>query len=98
MNLHEALLQVKADHTETGICDNLYMLGCEHKINSLAMEWPKYSGCFWFPVPGPEGYLASEAYQNLPKWEGPYGDLRKELLDFLIERTNPTKLCHNHKP
>lgn len=59
--------------------------------------WPKFSGCSTFPVPCPEGLDLGDlegavdpedwAYCSgcLYKWFGPYGDLRFELLDHLIE-------------
>ena len=46
-----------------------------------------------FPVPsGDESIPPDCAYvycQNV--WEGKYGELRKELLDFLIEKTQPNQ-------
>lgn len=49
-------------------------------------KWPKYSGIRLFPVPGPMGEYALEAWgDHIDKWSGPYGDLRKDLLNFLIE-------------
>jgi hypothetical protein len=55
-------------------------------IADLMTEWPKWSGERTFPVPHPEGKCPRRAYYNLPIWEGPYGALRRELLDYLIER------------
>lgn len=53
---------------------------------TLMAEWPKWSGERTFPVPHPEGKCPQLAFYNLPIWEGPYGALRRELLDYLIER------------
>lgn len=51
------------------------------------VKWPKFSGEIAYPVPTPEGvnftpetmYFAQE-----DQWVGEYGELRYELLDFLI--------------
>lgn len=55
-------------------------------IVDLMTQWPKWSGERTFPVPHPEGKCPQRAFYNLPIWEGPYGALRRELLDYLIER------------
>ena len=55
-------------------------------LATLMAEWPKWSCERTFPVPHPEGKCPQQAFYNLPMWEGPYGALRRELLDYLIER------------
>ena len=64
-----------------------YDSGVEYEVDilllSLFEEWPKYSGKPAFPIPGDV-----TAYLSLPLWEGEYGALREELLQFLIEQTN----------
>lgn len=52
-------------------------------LQSLFEEWPKYSGQPAFPIPGGAG-----AYFGSCRWEGEYGALREELLQFMIEQTN----------
>lgn len=59
-------------------------------IPDLSQKWPKFSGFPAYPVPVPEGsnplYTCMEMYDSvLNKWEGEYGELRRELLQFLIE-------------
>ena len=60
-------------------------------IGKLSQKWPKWSGSLTYPVPIPENLVTSTvrtsywAFCFLPKWEGEYGALRLELLDFLIE-------------
>lgn len=60
-------------------------------IAEMAQKWPKWSGSLTYPVPCPENLVTSAhhtsywAFGFLPKWEGAYGALRLELLDFLIE-------------
>lgn len=105
--LLRALQKVKeSPKADTGICylveDHLEVLGfigsAEEIIGELATSWPKWSGDGVYPVPCPESYLDRSredphcwAFCSLPKWEEAYGDLRMELLDFLInelERAN----------
>lgn len=65
-------------------------------------KWPKHSGCNTYPVPHPDADpsyhsfhevtdLANTAYSTLKKyaWDAnhPYGKLRAEFVEFLIERT-----------
>lgn len=59
-------------------------------IGGLAQNWPKWSGDGTYVVPAPSWCQEKQdphcwAYCNLPAWEGEYGELRRELLDFLIE-------------
>lgn len=71
-------------------------------------EWPSYSGNIRYPVVEldtpqarealaegtPPERLACVQYYEAPSfWSGPYGKKRRELLDFLIERT---KEFHEH--
>lgn len=69
-------------------------------LEELWKTWEHYSGDETFPVPVPkfldrviQSYFsvdpktaARESYSYLPKWEGEYGRLRRELLDFLIAK------------
>jgi hypothetical protein len=65
-------------------------------------KWPKHSGCNTYPVPHPDADpsyhtfeectdLANSAYHTLKRhaWDTnhPYGKLRAEFVEFLIERT-----------
>ena len=60
-------------------------------IGEMAQKWPKWSGSLNYPVPVPEKLVKSNVHTSywafgfLPKWQGEYGQLRMELLDFLIE-------------
>ena len=73
-------------------------------MTSVACDWPKHSGSNMFPIPNPDwdpaecephDYrdAANTAYacRRAQAWDRtkPYGALRYELLDFLIERTKP---------
>lgn len=54
-------------------------------------QWPKFSGDISYPVPSTdksldEYHIYCEYNKDDRLWTGEYGDLRKELLDFLIER------------
>ena len=50
-------------------------------VGETSQLWPKWSGHYVMPVPTPslEGWVLTH------KWEGEYGELRRELLQFLIE-------------
>lgn len=54
----------------------------------IACHWPRHSGRYFFPVPGPHSSDPEIAYQNgvFPLWEGEYGDSRRELLKFVIQQ------------
>lgn len=59
-------------------------------VTELSQNWPKFSSVPAYPVPLPDGsntlYTCMEMYDSsLNKWEGEYGALRLELLQFLIE-------------
>lgn len=81
-----------------GICQNaadLYhekygVMVSTSAFENLMAEWPKWSGNTTFPIPSPHGGLPCNAYLNATEetmWnpEHPYGALRLELLDWLIE-------------
>lgn len=60
------------------------------RLHILFQLWPKFSGQEDFPIPDPSGKedpydIFSRTYSQENQWYGPYGDLRVELLDFLIE-------------
>lgn len=79
-----------------GICSNLGQ-GGEAEFRELAANWPKYSGSITYPVPcpgfEPSAYASGprHAYMGLPKWEGEYGALRMELLNWCIEQLERRK-------
>lgn len=66
---------------------------CSVRIHYLSQAWPKYSGNPNFPVPSPiEGQTPVEAFDAAVHVRGrmwskkkPYGMMRWELLEFLIE-------------
>lgn len=91
-----------------GICQNASSLYQAHygvivpieAMQELMTKWPDYSGNPRFPVPSPHGGSAQHAYMNtldVDMWnpDVPYGHLRWQLLEWLIERlkveTNPTQ-------
>lgn len=93
-------LQVSVPEPTMGICGNLdyhlaKKLGAEVTdyfvlgslgisnygwVGEVSQNWPKYSGHYTMPVPLP----CPEKPTPTNKWEGEYGALRLELLDFLI--------------
>ena len=94
--LRDELLANNQQESRAGICHaiNYNSMGTPLRkpsgsltaIADLMTQWPKWSGERTFPVPHPEGKCPRRAFYNLPIWEGPYGALRRELLDYLIER------------
>lgn len=88
IELLESLLKIKAcPDKDYGICGSLPMYFDRGRLLfSLFKAWPKFSGTLNFPVPHPtEPFSAASAYYFArDKWEGEYGALRMELLDFCI--------------
>ena len=95
----EALIKVKGveiEDVQFGICANTRYIVDDgsyvayNVIEYLSPKWPKYSGDIAYPVPSPNGketpMYAYNYSDNL--WTGEYGQLRYELLDFLIEELN----------
>jgi hypothetical protein len=58
----------------------------EELLHELFETWPKFSGDIEYPIPYLDGEMTPrQAYKNIENlWKGPYGDLRKELLDHCI--------------
>lgn len=91
IELLKALIKTKAAPTNVGICGNVNKNIQTHSIRygdyltSLFMSWPKFSGVSAYPVPHPDYESANCAYNATEMmWEGEYGALRMELLDFCI--------------
>ena len=95
----DAALDIKAGNfnAEYGICTNLSNkvdsqveeLGRYNSwkiLKKAFYTWPKFSGDMNFPIKDPheieEAYMV---YDQLPKWIGEYGELRRELLDHVID-------------
>ena len=83
-----------------GICDQIRRIIGRRKFEKhsyiLSMYWVKwkhYSGDIFYPVPGPHPglsafdsfSLASTGEGSWRFWGGPYGKLRLDLLNFLID-------------
>ncbi len=98
--LLDTCLQVQANPLILhGLCGNLevrfshlcleWEVKCSLRAirNILFKEWPKYSKDIEYPVPSDLiGYSPASAFWiNMSKWDGTYGDLRKELLQFMID-------------
>jgi len=55
-------------------------------MDNIVSVWPDFSGDYYYPVPSPIcGQSSYHAYWELRKWEGAYGEKRKELLNFCID-------------
>jgi hypothetical protein len=58
----------------------------QESLQEQWVRWPMFSGNPTFPVPGPTGECAMDIYMNSPDvWSGAYGQLRLEMLDWLIK-------------
>ena len=88
IKLLKSLLKIKAcPDKDRGICNSVpHSFEISRLLFSLFKAWPKFSGTLNFPVPHPtEPFSAAGAYYAAEnKWEGEYGALRMELLDFCI--------------
>ena len=84
----------------SGICHSLYAIilyMSKNEINGVQVypnnmyelfnSWEKFSGNIFYPVPSPDNTLNEEDIYIKTKnvWFGEYGQLRIELLDFMIE-------------
>ena len=61
----------------------------ENSLGLLFERWPKFSGDSRYPVPSPKGWPPEDEFSRAAVssdnfWEGEYGALRKELLQFCI--------------
>lgn len=74
----------------------------EDTLESLFVKWPKYSGIPSYPIPSVTlGLTALAQFDTVALdrssfWEGEYGELRKELLQFCIDTL--TKELENEEP
>lgn len=75
-----------------GICWNLEERGVYNRwFHDHCHLWPKFSGCHSYPVPGQDKtrVSAANAYHRAQienrLWVEEYGDLRMELLRWMIE-------------
>lgn len=86
-----------------GICLNLFLCPplrgpyrreTVNWIMYLSQYWEKYSGTLAYPIPDPTlkggAVGAAIVFGSLPKWEGEYGKLRRELCLFLAQKVNET--------
>lgn len=87
-------------HRNRGICGQLYdiseRLGLEVRPSmwlflQLSRHWPNYSGVSDYPVPEhlecEQPTAAGDCYfVTTDKWDGPYGDARRDLMDWMINK------------
>lgn len=66
------------------MCDSTH---ARARRKEIFRTWPKFSGTLSYPVPSTNPELSAEAcfHFTSDKWSGEYGQLRRELLDYLIE-------------
>lgn len=76
-----------------GICAQLDHAGCGMLMTKLMKQWPGSTGHYLFPIPDPSDCCkcpdkAARIFSSTDRmWEGAYGALRMELLDYMIEQT-----------
>lgn len=98
VDMLDALLTIKtsgAIDIDAGICDNVVNLlednGHHYRtiydlIGSISSNWERFSGNTEYPVPAVTKTTPREEFdKSVGMWSGEYGELRHELLDFLIE-------------
>lgn len=88
MTLLEELKRIRDDGPRRqgwGICGNLSLNALALELQDVAQQWPKHSGVWSYPVPSPSG-SPQAGYRELPKWDGEYGALRMELVNWCIEQ------------
>ena len=95
-NVLEALYSVRECVPERayGLCGNLELAKPTDPSEEVARDewlkdgfrsWPHFSGDRHYPVPHPLG--AVSGFTRTPDlWDGSYGELRKDLMRFLIQR------------
>lgn len=84
--------------TRYGLCDNLKLkcssISSERNKISLWLQtifpdWQHFSGDLIFPIPDPsENETPDDVYHNQPLYKGAYGNLRFDLVKFLLESLN----------
>jgi hypothetical protein len=72
------------DWEEDGLCfflEHLSPSGFVRLLRESYQSWPHYSGNHTYPVPSPEEAWTPKAmyWATHNKWEGEYGDLRRDL-------------------
>lgn len=95
MNAHKELLHclinIRAGDRKpyVGICRHIQDDQQQYVFNGLCKEWPKYSGDKEYPVPSVDpDDTPRDAYNASGDevYEGEYGALRLELVDYCIDR------------
>lgn len=71
-------------HLTTGILYTFSLENTQEILKQLFTQWPKFTGNTDYPVPGGyKEYRRASIYNVM--WEGKYGELRMELLNFCID-------------
>ena len=91
----QELLDLGPVDREAGICHSLVMrnLGtpryskCRQLFDEIVERWPHFSGNWVYPVPGDGTPYQNpqDCFNRTPDlWEGRQGELRRDLLEFVI--------------
>ena len=89
----DALIKLRTDGPRDpalGICGNMGTGLGLMDLKHLFIQWPKFTGSIVYPIPGVNGASPHDTYQYtyaFDMWNPnhPYGALRLELLDWLIQ-------------
>lgn len=86
---------IKPYDEEHGLCACLEEKGLKiPRLSQIFESWDKCSGNTIYPVPDPEGETDScTKYRNTSDmWGGKYGELRKELCQFIADNVRDNGL------
>jgi len=108
VTLHRALLQVTdysflaicAQVTSITESDSDNLTSIREDLRKVASRWSGFSGNSVYPVPAPKNFRKvcckkspdKEAFSELDRWDGEYGDSRRDLLQFAIDYTKESIL------
>ena len=87
---------------------NLSRLEIKKTLQQLCEDWPKFSGNRLFPVPIPDDFIEKYRHYSDPPnaiyfqegdlYAGSYGELRLELLQFIIDTLKKEDHDHSYNP
>lgn len=91
---------IEPANTTSGLCFCLSQKGLRiYGMYEIFKSWNKFSGDGLYPVPDPEGRVTpSTKYLNTYNiWVGDYGELRKELCQYLADHIKENSLLVNYE-
>ena len=108
VTLHRALLQVTdysflaicAQVLSVVESESSDLASIREDLSKVSSRWSEFSGNDVYPVPAPKSFRKvccknspdKEAFGQLDRWDGEYGDSRRDLLQFAIDYTKESIL------